>query len=247
MYQIITFYEFKHLTDLVNLKNSLRSAMHENSIFGTIILAEEGINSTVCGGVEDIGNFILVVEKVLDTKLSIKSSFHDEITFKRRKVKVKKEIVTLKKNVEIERGFGTHVNSEKWNEIISDQATFVLDARNDYEYQIGSFKRAINPKTDSFNELPEFIEKNLDPDRHKKIAMYCTGGIRCEKLAPYMKSIGFEEVYQLDGGILRYLEETHDENSLWNGECFVFDERISVDENLEKGLKPDLSVPEPKV
>ena len=241
-FQIITFYEFKTLHNLEELRISLKSLMAEYSILGTIIIAEEGFNGTVCGTLENISVFGSNCGKLFHTSLNSKSSFHEEIAFKRAKVKIKKEIVTLRKEVEIAKGAGTHVQSEAWNEIISDPETVILDTRNDYEFQIGSFKGAINPRTNSFNELPEFISKNLDPKKHKKIAMYCTGGIRCEKFAPFMKSIGFEEVYQLKGGILRYLEEIPDKESLWQGECFVFDERISVDENLEKGKKPDLSV-----
>jgi UPF0176 protein len=242
IYQIITFYEFKKLADLEKLKISLKSAMQAHSVFGTIIIAEEGFNSTVCGRIEEIEKFVPEIENVLKTKLNFKSSFHAEIPFRRVKVKIKKEIVTLRKKVEIEKGRGTHVKSEKWNEIIMDAETFVLDARNDYEYRAGTFKNAINPQTKSFNELPEFVEKNLDPAKHKKIAMFCTGGIRCEKFAPFLKTLGFEEIYQLEGGILRYLEETPADESLWQGECFVFDERITVDEKLERGTEKDFSV-----
>ena len=241
-FQIITFYEFKHLFDLENLRDSLKSLMRARSVFGTIIIAEEGFNSTVCGRIEDIEKFIPEVERILETRLVYKSSFHAKIPFKRIKVKIKREIVTLRKKVEIEKGIGTHIKSEKWNEIISDAETIILDTRNDYEYKIGTFKNAVNPQTKSFNELPEFIEKNLDPEKHKKIAMFCTGGIRCEKFAPYLKTLGFEEVYQLEGGILRYLEEIPENESLWEGECFVFDERISLDEKLEKGRETDFSV-----
>ncbi len=241
-FQIITFYEFKHLQHLENLKDSLKSLMREHSVFGTIIIAEEGFNSTVCGRITDIENFIPEIENILDTRLVYKSSFHAEIPFKRIKVKIKREIVTLRKKVDFEKGIGTHVKSAKWNEIISDPDTIILDTRNDYEYKIGTFKNAINPQTSSFNELPEFIEKHFDPEKHKKIAMFCTGGIRCEKFAPYMKMLGFEEVYQLEGGILRYLEEIPENESLWEGECFVFDERISLDEKLEKGSEVDFSI-----
>ncbi len=246
-FQIITFYEFKHLQDLENLKDSLKSLMRAHCVSGTVIIAEEGFNSTVCGQVEDIEKFIPEIEKILETRLVYKSSFHAEIPFKRIKVKIKREIVTLRKKVDFEKGLGTHVKSAKWNEIISDSETVILDTRNDYEYKIGTFKNAINPQTSSFNELPEFIEKNLDPEKHKKVAMFCTGGIRCEKFAPYLKTLGFEEVYQLEGGILRYLEEIPENESLWQGECFVFDERISLDEKLEKGSETDFSVSSKKV
>jgi UPF0176 protein len=243
-YQIITFYEFKDLSEigaLEEIKESLKLAMRRNSVFGTIILAAEGFNSTVCGEPENIEKFIDQAENILKTRLKYKASFHARIPFRRVHVKIKPEIVTLKKKVEIEQGIGTHVSARKWNEIIGDPETIVLDARNDYECRVGTFKRAINPQTRKFSELPEFIEKNLDPRRHKKIAMFCTGGIRCEKFAPFVKSLGFQEVYQLEGGILKYLEEIPAAESLWQGECFVFDERVSVDEKLQKGSAPDLS------
>jgi UPF0176 protein len=240
--QIITFYEFKRLQNLEEIKNSLKSAMRENSILGTIILAEEGFNSTISGFAEDINKFVESAEMILQTKLKYKSSFHSKNPFRRVYVKIKPEIVTLKQKVEIEKGIGTHVSPAKWNEIIADEEVFLLDTRNDYEFQVGSFKRAVNPKTKKFSDLPRFIEENLSPEKHKKVAMFCTGGIRCEKFAPYLKAKGFEQVYQLEGGILKYLETVADEESLWQGECFVFDERISVDENLEKGAAEDLSV-----
>ena len=241
-YQIITFYEFKKLSNLEQIKTSLKSVMAELSIYGTFILAEEGFNSTVCGEVDYIKKFILIIEKLFDTTINYKSSFHKEIAFQRQKVKIKKEIVTLRKKVDIEKGIGTHVTSEKWNDILNDSETLILDARNDYEYKVGTFKGAINPKTESFNELPDFVEKHLNPEKHKKIAMFCTGGIRCEKFAPFLKEKGFGEVYQLEGGILRYLEDISEEESLWEGECFVFDERVTVDENLKKGKKEDFSI-----
>lgn len=244
-YQIITFYEFKDLAkieDLEQIKESLKSAMRENSILGTIILAAEGFNSTVCGEPENIEKFITVVEKILQTKLVYKSFFHSKIPFRRVYVKIKPEIVTLKQKVEIEKGHGTHTKAAEWNEVISDPETVILDTRNNYEYKVGTFKGAINPATGKFSQLPDFVRENLDPQKHKKIAMFCTGGIRCEKFAPYLKGLGFEEVYQLEGGVLKYLEEVPEKESLWEGECFVFDDRISVDENLEKGSAADLSV-----
>jgi UPF0176 protein len=245
-FQIITFYEFKDLTavgELADLKGLLTLAMRGGSISGTIIIAKEGFNATVSGTRENIAAFIPAVEKILDTVLVYKSSFHEARPFQRVKVRVKQEIVTLKQPVEIERGLGTHVKAEKWNEIISDPEVLLLDTRNDYEFKVGTFRNAINPLTEKFSELPQFVGENLDPEKHKKIAMFCTGGIRCEKFAPFMKSLGFEEVYQLEGGILKYLEEIPEGESLWEGECFVFDERVTVDESLTKGTAADLSVP----
>lgn len=241
-FQIITFYEFKHLSDLPGLKNDLKRIISALSITGTIIIAEEGYNATVCGERPDIESFIPDVERVLKTSLKYKSSFHAERAFQRTKVKIKPEIVTLRERVEIEKGLGTHVKPGEWNEIISDPAVFILDTRNDYEFRVGTFKNAVNPKTEKFSDLPRFVAENLDPEKHKKVAMFCTGGIRCEKFAPFIKGLGFEEVYQLEGGILKYLEETPETESLWEGECFVFDERITVDEDLRKGSAADLSL-----
>jgi UPF0176 protein len=240
--QIITFYEFKRLENLPEIRESLIAAMRENSIVGTIILADEGFNSTVSGAPENIGKFVPVLEEILATRIKFKSSFHAENPFRRIFVKIKPEIVTLKKAVEIEKGIGTHVSPREWNEIIADEEVFVLDTRNDYEFEIGTFRRAVNPNTEKFSDLPEYVEKNLDPSKHRKIAMFCTGGIRCEKFAPFMKGIGFENIYQLEGGILKYLEEIPESESLWQGECYVFDRRVSVDENLEKGNAKDLSL-----
>jgi len=240
--QIITFYKFQKLENLPQIREKLITAMRENAILGTIILAKEGFNSTVSGAPEMIENFVRVFEETLETRLRFKSSFNNENPFKRIFVKIKPEIVTLKKEVEIEKGVGTHVSPRAWNALLRDEEVFLLDTRNDYEFEIGTFKRAVNPKTEKFSDLPRFVEENLNPEKHKKIAMFCTGGIRCEKFAPFMKQIGFENVYQLEGGILKYLEEIPETESLWQGECFVFDQRISVDEKLQKGTAEDLSV-----
>ncbi len=240
-FQVITFYEFRALSNLESIKSSLKNTMLENSVYGTVIIAEEGFNSTVCGTRDDIELFLAKVENIFNTRIRGKSSFHEEMAFKRQKVKIKEEIVTLRKKVDIKVGIGTHVDSAKWNELLQDPEMMVLDVRNDYEHRVGTFKRAVNPQTGSFNELPEFVEQNLDPKKHKKVAIFCTGGIRCEKFAPYLKEQGFADVYQLDGGILRYLAETSGKDSLWEGECFVFDERVSVDKRLKKGIAKDFS------
>lgn len=240
-FQIITFYEFKDLTDLAEIKELISRFMRENEIFGTIILASEGYNSTVCGLPENIEKFIAFLETVFQTKLKYKSSFHDRCPFKRIKVRKKAEIVTLKQKIDIKKGFGTHRDAKEWNEIISDPETVILDARNRYEYKSGTFRGAINPETAKFSDLPAFVEQNLNPAKHKKIAMFCTGGVRCEKFAPFLKDLGFEEVFQLEGGILKYLEQVPAEENLWEGECFVFDERITVDKSLKKGSKKDFS------
>jgi UPF0176 protein len=242
-YRIISFYEFREMTkgSLTALRDRLRLTMRGHSIKGTIILADEGFNATVSGLPLDIERFVPAAEKVLDTSLEYKSSSHPSPPFRRVDVKIKPEIVTLKRNVDITRGREMHVPPRRWNEVISDPDTVVLDTRNDYEFQTGTFKGAVNPRTAKFSDLPDFVEKNLDPAKHKRVAMFCTGGIRCEKFAPYMKQLGFEEVYQLKGGILKYLEEVPSEQSLWQGECFVFDDRVSIDHDLKKGQSSDLS------
>lgn len=239
-YQIITFYEFKELENLSEIRQTIKAAMLENSVFGTIIFAKEGFNATVSGLIADIEKFIEIFENVLAAKLIYKSSFHEKCPFLKIKVKVKNEIVSLRQPVDIEKGIGTHTKSAEWNRIISDAETFILDARNDYEVEVGTFCGAINPRIEKFSDLPKFVAENLDPEKHKKVAMFCTGGIRCEKFAPLMKELGFAEVYQLEGGILKYLEETPANESLWEGECFVFDDRIAVDQNLRGGATADL-------
>lgn len=242
--QIIAFYEFKKLDTvalLEDLKASFREIFQNLGIRGTIILANEGYNGMVCGNRGIVAEFIEKAEYLLQTTLVYKSSFHEHAPFRKIDIKIKPEIVTLKQDVDISLGDGTHVKPSGWNAIISDPETLLLDTRNDYEYKSGTFRGALNPQTEKFSELPAFVAENLDPAKHKRIAMFCTGGIRCEKFAPYMKQIGFKEVYQLDGGILKYLEETPIEETLWEGECFVFDERITVDASLNKGSGTDHS------
>jgi len=243
-FQIIAFYEFKDLSAvaaLVEIKERLKALLREVGVRGTIILAKEGFNGMICGDNRQITEFITAAEDILDTKLAVKSSFFSNAPFRKIDVKIKPEIVTLKRSVDISLGQGTHVKASEWNELISDPHTIVLDARNDYEYKTGTFKGAVNPNTEKFSDLPEFVAENLDPEKHQRVAMFCTGGIRCEKFAPYLMQIGFKEVFQLEGGILKYLEETPVEEMLWDGECFVFDERVTVNKNLQKGSGPDYS------
>ncbi|HEX6280251.1 MAG TPA: rhodanese-like domain-containing protein [Pyrinomonadaceae bacterium] len=242
--KIASFYKFLDLGpagELQNLKASVRQTMSDLEILGTVILASEGVNSSVCGGEEAVDRFLAWLSSKLSADLEAKFSFSATVPFRKIDVKVKPEIVTLKKPVDISLGAGTHVKPAEWNELIADPQVVVLDTRNDYEFRTGTFERALNPATRKFSELPDFVKANLDPARHKKVAMFCTGGIRCEKFAPYMKSLGFENVFQLEGGILKYLEEVPAEEQRWRGECFVFDTRISVNEDLEPGTGVDLS------
>ncbi len=244
-YQIINFYEFKHLggaEDLAKLKPRLRDSLFNFNIFGTIIIAAEGFNASLCGLPENIGPFIAEVESILETVIDPKSSFHESSPFRKHEVRIKPEIVTLKREVDISLGIGTHIDPKDWNNVISDPEVLLIDTRNDYEFHTGTFRNAINPSTAKFSDLPEFVENELDPAKHKKVAMFCTGGIRCEKFAPYMRAKGFTTVYQLSGGILKYLEVVPENEQLWDGECFVFDERVTLDASLNKGDGPDRSL-----
>lgn len=238
-YQIITFYEFKRLENLPSIKAALKSAMDEFVMRGTIIIAEEGFNATISGRCADIEKFVAVAESVLETKLTYKSSFHSERPFLKAKVRIKNEIVSLRRKVDIEKGVGTHVKSAEWNRIIADENTLILDTRNDYEVEIGTFRGAVNPNVEKFSDLPNYVVENFDPQANQRVAVFCTGGIRCEKFAPLLVEMGFAEVYQLEGGILKYLEETPENESLWQGECFVFDDRIAVDNKLQSGKSID--------
>ena len=244
MFRIAAFYEFRDMggrSRLEDLRDNLKRALQEQEIFGTIIIAEEGFNGTVSGKTAELDAFLTMAGEMIGTEISPKFSEHEQMPFRRREVKIKPEIVTLKKEVDIRLGEGTHVSPEEWNELIASDDVVVLDTRNDYEFQTGTFRGAVNPGTEKFSELPEFVERELDPEKHKRVAMFCTGGIRCEKFAPYMKGLGFDEVYQLEGGILKYLEEVPPEESLWGGECFVFDTRTTLDHELRKGSEPDHS------
>jgi UPF0176 protein len=244
-FQILNFYEFKRFSSreaLEEIKLRLKELMSETGVRGTIILAEEGFNASVCGTEEEVAAFLPELERVLDTKIDPKISLHDNRPLRKIDVKIKPEIVTLKQEVDMTLAEATHVKPEEWNALISDPETFILDTRNDYEYLNGTFKGATNPQTEKFSDLPEYVEKNLDPEKHKRIAMFCTGGIRCEKFAPYMKGLGFKNVFQLEGGILRYIEQVPAEESMWEGECFVFDERRTLTHELTQGSGPDYSL-----
>jgi UPF0176 protein len=244
MYKIVSFYEFKPIGEirpLEELRDELRSRMRDGALKGTIIIAEEGFNAAICGETLLVDRFMDDLEGLFETRIEPKVSFGDLMPFRRIDVKIKPEIVTLKREANIEIGIGTHVEPAEWNRLLADPDVVVLDTRNDYEYQTGTFEEAINPRTAKFSELPEFVERSLADAKDKKIAIFCTGGIRCEKFAPYLLARGFQEVYQLKGGILKYLEEVPKEESLWRGECFVFDQRISLDQSLQKGDLPDLS------
>lgn len=234
---VVALYKFVKLPDYAELKQPLLSICETKDIKGTILLAQEGINGTIAGsrqGIDAVIDYLRSDSRFTD--LEYKESTAESPPFQRMKVRLKKEIVTLGlSSVNPSEQVGTYVNPQDWNEIISNPEVTVIDTRNDYEVSIGTFKHAENPQTESFREFPEYANKNLNPDKNKKVAMFCTGGIRCEKATSYLISQGFEEVYHLKGGILKYLEEVPSEESLWSGECFVFDERVAVGHGLEPG------------
>jgi UPF0176 protein len=234
---VAALYKFVSLPDFTELQEPLLEFCREQGIKGTLLLAHEGINGTVSGTRESIDALLAYLRK--DERLADlehKESIYEEQPFYRMKVKLKKEIVTMGiEDIDPTAMAGTYVEPEQWNDLIKDPEVKVIDTRNYYEYNIGTFEGAENPETTSFRELPDFVKKNLDPNKHKKVAMFCTGGIRCEKSTAYLKQQGFEEVYHLKGGILKYLEEVPEDKSLWRGECFVFDNRVAVNHRLEKG------------
>tara|TARA_B110000438_G_scaffold300901_1_gene354407 strand:+ start:1415 stop:2350 length:936 start_codon:yes stop_codon:yes gene_type:complete len=234
-FTIITFYQFKKVKKLENIQNLLKEFCSFHKIKGTIILAEEGINGTLSGLSIPIE---LLQKKLIEFEfinLEKKISFYDFMPFNRLKIKIKKEIVTFKEpNLNVEKLTGKHVNSLKWNNLINDKNTILIDVRNDFEVKVGSFKGSINPNTKNFLEFKQYIKKNMQIKNNNKIAMFCTGGIRCEKASAYMLKEGFKNVFQLKGGILKYLEDISINKSKWDGECFVFDNRVSI----RNGMKP---------
>ncbi|MBW4560537.1 MAG: rhodanese-related sulfurtransferase [Mojavia pulchra JT2-VF2] len=234
---VATLYKFVSLPDFAEKREPLLSYCQQQGIKGTILLAQEGVNGTIAGSrqaVDSVLEFLRSDPRLAD--IEHKESYAETPPFERMKVRLKSEIVTLGlPEVDPNEQVGTYVSPEEWNDLISDPEVTVIDTRNDYEVNIGSFKGAKNPQTHSFREFPDYVSHNLDPNKHKKVALFCTGGIRCEKASSFMLSQGFAEVYHLKGGILKYLEEVPAQESLWEGECFVFDERVAVRHGLESG------------
>jgi len=240
-YLTTAMYHFVSLPHFKDLREPLLNFCISQSIKGTLLLADEGINGTVAGSEKSILELLeyLKNDSLFEgnfKNLAHKESWSDKHPFYRMKVKLKKEIVTLGiPGVSPTKMVGQYVKPQDWNKIISDPEVVLIDTRNDYEYAIGTFKNAINPKTATFREFPEYVKTHFDPKKHKKVAMFCTGGIRCEKASSYMMSEGFDQVYHLEGGILKYLEEVSPDKSLWQGECFVFDQRVAIRHGLEVG------------
>lgn len=234
---VATFYKFVTFPDFAEWQQPLRDCCQAHDVKGTVLLAQEGINGTIAGsqtGVSAVLNRIRTDSRLAD--IDVKYSPAEKMPFEKLKVRLKKEIVTIGlPDVSPTQQVGTYVPAQDWNAIISDPDVTLIDTRNDYEVGMGTFKGAQNPDTATFTEFPTYASSNLDPKKNKKVAMFCTGGIRCEKASSYLLSQGFEEVYHLKGGILKYLEDIPPEQSLWQGECFVFDERVAITHGLETG------------
>jgi len=237
-YKVAALYQFVSLPDFREIRDPLHALCRDLGIKGTLLLAQEGINGTVAGTEEGIDALIAelrggpLFHGRLDN-LELKFSAASEMPFGKMKVRLKKEIVTLgDPQADPTRQVGTYVPPAEWNALIADPDVILLDTRNDFEVEMGTFQGAVDPRIRKFSEFKEFVQNELDPARHRKVAMFCTGGIRCEKASSYMLSKGFGEVYHLKGGILKYLEEVPEAESRWNGGCFVFDERVSLGHGL---------------
>ena len=234
---VTALYHFVRLENYKDLRQPLLDIMLKNDVRGTLLLASEGINGTIAGkrtGTDNVLNWLREDSRLSD--FDSKESFTNNMPFYRTKVKLKKEIVTMGvQGIDPKLKVGRYVQPKDWNKLISDPETILIDTRNDYEYQIGTFKKAVNPDTNTFREFPQYVKDNLDPKKHKKVAMFCTGGIRCEKSTAFLMEQGFEDVFHLQGGILKYLEEVPEDETMWQGECFVFDNRVAVNHDLQKG------------
>ena len=242
-YRVATFYQFAALPDFRDLRQPLRALGAAMELKGSVLLAHEGINGTIAGSDEAIAAFVEALRHGplfggrLD-RLELKYSTADVMPFQRLKVRLKKEIVTLgDASVDPTRQVGTYVDAAEWNHLIADPETLVLDTRNAFEVAMGTFEGAVDPGIKSFGEFRQFTAEKLDPAKHRRIAMFCTGGIRCEKASAYLLARGFAEVYHLKGGILKYLEGVPERESRWRGECFVFDERVALGHGLRERRK----------
>ena len=239
-YIISTFYKFLVLENYKELKIKFDKSLSKTNIKGTILLANEGVNGTIAGSESDLKKFFLYMDKFSQFKdITPKFSSSNKNPFLRMKVRLKKEIVTIGiPEVSPSNLVGKYLNVEEWNEFLNESDSMIIDTRNDYEVSIGTFKNSINPKIKSFRNFPNWVQKNLidkKVSKKSKIGMFCTGGIRCEKSTSYLKQLGFENVFHLDGGILKYLENVKSDENEWKGECFVFDYRVSLNDSLEKG------------
>ena len=232
---VVTFYSIEKIGDHKKVGRTVERHCNKNNLVGTFFSTPQGINTTLSGKKKALIELVSLLEKKF--KLIIKDetwSSSNSLPFKRLKIKCRNRLLSLKGDFDPVNARGKHLNYQDWNKLITDPNTIILDVRNNYETEIGTFKNSIIPKMNNLTEFPDFVDKELSETKKKKIAMFCTGGIRCEIASSFMMNEGFEDVYQLDGGILRYLKDVQEEN-LWEGECFVFDERVTVDKNLKPG------------
>ncbi len=237
MFTVVALYKFVELPDVEGVREALQQECLRLGIRGSLLLAPEGINGTVAGTAEAVQGLLAYLgQDQRFAGLDLKTSFHETQPFLRLKVKLKREIVTMGIPwVDPRSRVGTYVEPRDWNALIDDPAVTVVDTRNDYEVRVGSFRGAIDPGTGKFRDFPQWVADHLDPVTHPKVAMFCTGGIRCEKATSYLLQKGFREVYHLKGGVLKYLEEVPEQESRWQGECFVFDDRVTVTHGLQRG------------
>lgn len=236
--KVVSFYRFTDVADPDSLRGRLQVECAQTGLLGTILVAGEGVNGTLSGSAAAVQSVFNWLEQALSLVKPIEGRWTeaDAAPFRRLRVKVKKEIVTLgRPDLRPDKMSGQHVGVEEWNALISDPETLVVDTRNQYEFEVGTFKNAVDPETDSFRQFPDYAEKLAEADPNRRLAMFCTGGIRCEKATALMLELGFTEVYQLQGGILKYLEDVDDDQNLWDGECFVFDTRVAVDRDRAEG------------
>jgi UPF0176 protein len=243
-YKVAALYQFVPLPDFRELKDPLHQLCTDLEIRGTLLLAQEGINGTVAGMADSVDALIVELREGplfqgrLDN-LELKFSSASEMPFKRMKVRLKKEIVTLgDPQTDPLRRVGAYVSPAEWNRLLEEPGIVLLDTRNDFEVEMGTFEGAVDPRIKRFGEFKDFVRNELDPAKHRKVAMFCTGGIRCEKASSYMLAQGFEEVFHLKGGILKYLEDVPEAESRWKGDCFVFDERVALGHGLVETGEP---------
>jgi UPF0176 protein len=231
---ILSFYTFTNISDPAILQPQILLRAKKKCIYGTVLVAPEGLNGSISGKEEDLHYLIDEMRKLTGAKeINSKVNYCEKQPFTKVKVKLKKEIVALKNgDLDVENLKGEYIETKDWDEFISQDDVIMVDTRNSYEVKVGTFENAINPHTETFSELPEWTEKNMDKLKNKKVAMFCTGGIRCEKSTALLKDMGVEQVFHLKGGILQYLEDTKNINNRWKGECFVFDDRGAVSSDL---------------
>lgn len=236
--KVVAFYRFIDLDDPAEFRSALANVCDQHGLLGTVLVAHEGINGTLAGDDAAIRDVLAFIETRLKLEPPLSARWTDagEAPFRRMRVRLKKEIVTLgRDDIRPQEKVGTYVKPEDWNALIDDPDVLVIDTRNRYEYEVGTFPRAVDPETDSFREFPAYAERLAGEDRQRPLAMFCTGGIRCEKATALMLELGFENVYHLEGGILNYLERMPEEDNRWQGECFVFDTRVAVDRDRAEG------------